>query len=251
MKKTYILVYLIFISNLFAWGKTGHRIIGYIAEKHLTLNSRIAISSILGHTDLASVSTWADEIKSDSTWDHAYDWHWATIPDNEQYIAGKYSGKAVEKAKYFLESLVLQKTNRFEKEIALKFLVHIIGDLHQPLHVGNGKDRGGNDIPVQWFGEETNLHKVWDEELVRHQELSYTEYGDYLLIGLTKLNKDKWFTADINEIITESKESRIQVYNFKSKDLSWNYIYQNKELLDKRLLQGGIRLAGMLNKIFM
>ena len=68
-----------------------------------------------------------------------------------------------------------------EKKIALKFMVHLIQDLHQPLHVGNGKDRGVHSVKVKWFGEKTNLHSVWDTKLFELQKLSYSEYANYLL----------------------------------------------------------------------
>ena len=250
MKKRFIMCFSIFISILFGWGKTGHRIVGYIAEKHLTEKTKQEVTSILGHTNLAMVSTWADEIKSDANWNHAYDWHWTTIPDGETFKEGKQSGKAVEKVLEFLELIEYRKGTKTEKEVALKFLVHIIGDLHQPLHVGDGTDKGGNDVSVKWFGGKTNLHAVWDTELIDHQKLSYTEYGDYLLLGLTEEKRSDWIKTDIYGVISESQKWRHQTYKFDNNNLKWDYFYQNKELLELRLLQGGIRLGGMLNRVF-
>lgn len=250
MKKQCIMCFPIFISILFGWGKTGHRIVGYIAEKHLTEKAKQEVTSILGHTNLAMVSTWADEIKSDLNWNHAYDWHWATIPDGETFKAGKRSGRAVEKVLEFLELIESGKGTKTEKEVALKFLVHLIGDLHQPLHVGNGTDKGGNDVSVRWFGEKTNLHAVWDTDMIDHQKLSYTEYGDYLLLGLTEKKISEWIKTDIYGVISESQRWRDQTYNFENNNLKWDYFYQNKVLLELRLLQGGIRLGGILNRVF-
>ena len=87
MIKQFSICFPFFLSVLFGWGKTGHRIVGYIAEQFLTENAKHGVTSILGHTSLSMVSTWADEIKSDPDWDHAYDWHWTTIPDGEQFKA--------------------------------------------------------------------------------------------------------------------------------------------------------------------
>ncbi len=250
MMKRFLICIPIFLSVLFGWGKTGHRIVGYIAEQHLTDDAKRGVTSILGHTNLAMFSTWADEIKSDPKWNHAYDWHWTTIPDGEKFEAGKLSGKAVEKVQEFLTLLKSGNGTQTENEVALKFLVHLIGDLHQPLHVGNGKDRGGNDVNVKWFGKSTNLHAVWDTDLIDHQKLSYTEYGDYLLLGLTDKQRLEWIKADIFDVISESQDLRGQTYDYDKNNLKWDYFYESKELLERRLLQGGIRLAGMLNRVF-
>ena len=239
-----------FLSVLFGWGKTGHRIVGYIAEQFLTENAKHGITSILGHTSLSMVSTWADEIKSDPEWNHAYDWHWTTIPDGEQFEAGKRSGQAVEKIVEFLNLIEKKHGTQLENKIAVKFLVHLVGDLHQPLHVGNGTDRGGNDVNVKWFGKSTKLHAIWDTELIDHQKLSYTEYGNYLLLGITDKQRLEWINADIFDVISESQDLRSQTYDYDNNNLKWNYFYKNKELLELRLLQGGVRLAGMLNKCF-
>ena len=239
-----------FLSVLFGWGKTGHRIVGYIAEQLLTENAKHGVTSILDHTSLSMVSTWADEIKSDPEWNHAYDWHWTTIPDGKQFEAGERSGQAVEKIQEFLNLLESDNGTQSENEIALKFLVHLIGDLHQPLHVGNGTDRGGNDVKVKWFGKSTNLHAVWDTEMINHQKLSYTEYGDYLLLKLADEKKLEWMKVNVFDIISESQKWRNQTYKYDNDNLQWDYFFQNKTLLELRLLQGGIRLAGMLNRVF-
>ena len=78
--------------------------------------------------------------------------------------------------------LIDNSATNVKKQNALKFLVHFIGDIHQPLHVGNGKDYGANNVKVKWFNEPTNLHKIWDEKLIDYQNLSYTEYARFLLI---------------------------------------------------------------------
>jgi len=248
----YVLIFipLFFVSVLFGWGKTGHRIVGYIAEQYLSEHAKQGVTLILGHYSLSRVSTWADEIKSDPEWNHAYDWHWTTIPDGETHTEGKHSGKAVEKVQEFLALLTSRNGTQEENVVALKFLVHLIGDLHQPLHVGNGEDKGGNDVKVKWFGKSTNLHAVWDTDLIDHQKLSYTEYGDYLLLNVSDREKSEWIKSDIFDIISESQKWRDQTYKFEHNNLKWDYFYQNKNLLEQRLLMGGIRLAGMLNRVF-
>ena len=132
----------------------------------------------------------------------------------------------------------------------LKFLVHLIGDLHQPLHVGNGTDRGGNDYKVTWFGEETNLHRVWDSHLIELQKLSYKEYSNYLLLDIDYRDIRKLQADSLMVIVYESQVVREQCYKISNKNLRWEYFYINKDLLEKRLLEGGMRLSGILNRVY-
>jgi len=249
--KIRFLIYVILLSSfLFAWGKTGHRIVGEIANRQLSKVAEKNISEILGHSNLSRVSNWADEIKSDSDWKHAWDWHFMTIPDGENFEPGKHEGVAFEKMEDFISILKNSRAMQKEKQIALKFLVHLVGDLHQPLHVGNGEDRGGNDIKVKWFSESTNLHRVWDTHMIDHQKLSYTEYADYLLLDVSAKEKTEWMSASLVAFVLESAKHRKQAYGIEDGNLKWEYFYQNKSLLEQRLRLSGFRLAGILNAIY-
>ncbi len=249
MKKI-LIVYTLLSSFVLGWGKTGHRITGEIAETYLTKNAKTQIKKLMGHHDLSRMSNWADEIKSDPKWKKANDWHWCTIPDGETYEKGKYSGKAVEKVNEFVIILKNKKSKKEDKQIALKFIVHLIGDLHQPLHVGNGSDRGGNDIQLSWFNEPTNLHSIWDTKLIDFQKLSYSEYANYILLDVDRGKIRKWQGDNILTYVHESRDLRNQCYQYSGENLKWEYFYKQKDLLEKRLLQGGVRLSGELNRIF-
>ena len=157
---------------------------------------------------------------------------------------------AIEKMNDFIATLKNKKSSKDEKQIALKFMIHLVGDLHQPLHVGRKNDKGGNDIKIKWFGEETNLHSIWDTKLIQHQNLSYTEYTDYLLLDIDYSDIRKWQGHSTMDYIRESKALRTQCYDFSGNSLKWEYFYKNKDLLELRLVQGGIRLSGELNRIF-
>ena len=245
-----LVIYTLLSSFVLGWGKTGHRIVGKIAETYLTKNAKTQIKKLMGHHDLSRMSNWADEIKSDPSWKIANDRHWCTIPDGELYEKDKHSGKAVEKVNDFISVLKNKKSKKEDRQIALKFLIHLIGDLHQPMHVGNGIDRGGNDIKLKWFNAPTNLHRIWDSDLINLQELSYSEYSDYLMLNEDRGKIRKWQGDDVLTYIHESRDLRNQCYDFSGENLKWEYFYKHKELLEKRLLQGGVRLSGELNRIF-
>ena len=245
------LVCIIFLTNyLFAWGNTGHRIVGKIAEERLSNKAKRQIRNIIGHHDLAYISIWADKIKSDPNWKHAYDWHYATIPDGEVYEAGKHPGQLIEKINEFSTIAISSKSDLKQKKQAIKWLVHLVGDLHQPLHVGNGNDRGGNDVKVKWFGEATNLHKVWDEKLFEIQNLSYTEYAHFLGLEFDESECLKWLVRDMEFYAHESMKYRKVCYKYENNNLSYDYIFSTKPVLDMRLMQAGVRLANLFNNIF-
>tara|TARA_Y100000768_G_scaffold255476_1_gene194176 strand:+ start:41 stop:790 length:750 start_codon:yes stop_codon:yes gene_type:complete len=248
MKKLLYIVFL--IHYLFAWGNTGHRVVGKVAEDRLSNKAKRQIKNIFGHHDLAYLSFWSDEIRSDPNWEYASDWHYATIPDGELYEPGKYPGQLIEKINEFSTIANSSKSDLEQKKQAIKWLVHLVGDLHQPLHVGNGKDRGANDIKVKWFGELMTLHKVWDEKLLDYQNLSYMEYVAFLKIKFDEKQCKKWLTGDLISYAHESREYRKICYIYDNENLGYQYTFTTRPVLDMRLMQAGVRLADLLNKIF-
>jgi len=159
------------------WGATGHRTIGEIAEKHLTKKAKKQIEDILQGQGLAFVSTFGDEIKSDHKYDKYYTWHYVNFPFDTKYENSQKDkkGDIVMGIEHCVNALKDPSTSQEDKVFYLKFLVHLIGDLHQPLHVGRKEDKGGNDIKVLWHYKKTNLHRVWDTDMIEFYNMSYTE----------------------------------------------------------------------------
>ncbi len=253
MRHIILFVLLLFsYTTSLAWGKTGHRIVGQIAENHLTAEAKANIAKILGHESLAMVSNYMDFIKADRRYNHMNPWHYCTIPDGMTYeeAGTPEEGDAIQTIYRLIEELKSKNFTDEDEAFALKCLVHLVGDVHQPLHVGNGKDKGGNDEVLEFMYESTNLHRIWDSDLIDHQQLSYTEYAvaiDYFdNATVNKLQQD-----DVMVWIYESRDLRSQVYDFPSNQrLSWGYIYDNIGTVDRRLAEAGVRLAGILNAIY-
>lgn len=159
------------------WGKTGHRAVGEIASKHLNRKARKAIKDILDGTSLAEVSIYADEIRSDKKYRAYGPWHYVNVPFDTSYDEAEKNPKgdiilAINECITKVQNKTLSKGDR---AFYLKLLVHFIGDLHQPLHTGRSEDKGGNDIQVRWFNEGSNLHRVWDSEMIDFYKMSYSE----------------------------------------------------------------------------
>lgn len=268
------------------WGQDGHRITAEIAERNLTPGALAGIREILGDETLAEISTWADDIRSDGSWDFAKPWHYISIDDDESW--DDYERVPEEEGDILLilerlESFLrdkgaetftltglagrsgssLKATN--EKEVTrrevLAFYVHFVADLHQPLHVGRCDDQGGNRIQVEWFGKEETLHRVWDEDLVESANLSYTEFSTFLN-RLTEEEKTEASAGSYLDWAKEGKAIRDQVYDFGAQRSSYylnvvepptlSYDYRSKTLpiVRDRLQKGGLRLASLLNDIF-
>ncbi len=247
---TLIILFLFNLSAM-AWGPTGHRVTGYIAEKYLTKKAKKAIRQILGGQSLAMVSTWMDEVRSDSAYDYMADWHWVTIPDGQTYEQAEKNpkGDVIMTLERIIAELKSKKLAPAEEAERIKILVHLVGDIHQPLHVGRGDDRGGNDVRVMWFRSDSNLHRVWDSDMIDDTRLSYTELAESLLLPSDSLRK-AWQQATVRDWAYESMKYRKQVYDTGNNRLGYAYSYKYFHIVRERLLQAGARLAGILNEIY-
>lgn len=235
----------------FSWGKTGHRIVNEIAWQHMTKKARKNVQAVLGDEQLPLVGNWMDFIRSERSYDSLKYWHYCTVPDGKTYTeAGTpEKGDAVYGINKLTEEL---RTKQFsvDEVFALKCLTHLVGDIHQPLHVGNGTDKGGNDAKVEFFWSKTNLHRVWDSGMIDHQQLSYTEYAMWINVA-KKDQIDQWQSTTVLDWVNEAIAVRSQVYNYpENGKLSYRYVYDNVALMNNQLLKAGIRLAGILNVIY-
>jgi hypothetical protein len=241
------------VFQSFGWGATGHRIVGLIAERHLTKKARKNIEKVLRTETLAEVSNYMDFIKSDATYRHMSPWHYATIPDGKTYLeAGTpEGGDIIITLQRLMKELEMKSFSDDGEAFALKCLIHLIGDIHQPLHVGNGEDKGGNDVKLDYFWEDSNLHRVWDSGMIDGQKYSYTEYVEWI-DHPTDEQLESWSSLNVLDWANESKDLRNQCYETmpENKKLSYRYDFENIDLLNQRLLQAGIRLANVLNKVY-
>lgn len=234
------------------WGQNGHRIVGEIAADYLTPEARKAVNRVLGPTSMAIASTWMDKIKSVPKYDYTHDWHWVTIPKGKNYAETEKNpnGDLINALRTIINKLKSGSLSAKEEEKNMKMLIHLVGDIHQPLHVGNGKDKGGNEVEVEWFYEESNLHRVWDTEMIDDTKLSYTEFST-AINHPTDNQISKWQNSSVIDWARESKQLRDEVYDIpKDHELGYKYQYQHRDLLDRRLLIAGVRLAGVLNEIY-
>lgn len=256
--KPFLLFAVLLISfSAFCWGLTGHRVVGEIAERHLSKKAKKELRKIIGRETLAWWANWPDFIKSDSAWNHASKWHYVNLPGHlakDQFVAElkKLPGENLyTQIPEMLAQLKNKSLSADQRRIALSFLVHFIGDLHQPLHVGREEDQGANKVIVYWFGEKTNLHSVWDSHFLESQQYSYTEYSKLLDIADEQQIK-AWQSTSLEDWFYESHVLADSIYAASPNEskLSYQYNYRFQHVLNEQLLKGGVRLAALLNRAF-
>jgi hypothetical protein len=185
-------------------------------------------------------------------------WHYINIAarlsyaDFDVYLKSDTATDAYTKFNFLVKELKKKNLAADKKKMYLHLLIHIAGDIHQPMHVSRAEDQGGNKIKVQWFNEATNLHSVWDDKLIELQKLSYTEYAANInhstpsrRTSLQKQPVTKWFYESY-----QLADSIYKGITQPEQKLGYRYNFDNIEIINQQLLNGGIRLAGILNEIF-
>ena len=269
-----------------AWGPTGHRVVAEIAQRHLTPAAQLKVNSLLDGRSLADVANWPDELRSDPRFDKYKVLHYATVkngltsyrnsvkaPCGDLVVAidafsaflrtgsreALYSVKALtDKSDGTTKSACNPKeTEPLSADKALSFLVHLMGDLHQPLHVG-GDDEGGNKVSVMWMDRwKTKLHSAWDDEMVDFERYGYIEYARFL-DRVSEADVTRWQAGDTISYADEAVAMRPKLYVFPDDkvgtpaihEISYGYTGAQRDRMREQLLKGGLRLAGVLNAIF-
>ncbi|QSE98844.1 S1/P1 nuclease [Fulvivirga lutea] len=237
----------------FGWGPIGHRTIGLVAQQHLSKKTKRKLREILKHESLAVVSMWMDEERSNPNYKHMEDWHWVDIPDGKTYAESEKNpnGDAIQTINRLIDELESGTLSLEEEKINIKMLVHIIGDIHMPLHVGKTGDQGGNKVKVRFFGDETNLHTVWDSKIIDSKKFSYTELAAAIDHFDDESTIEKWQSDDVMVWVEESMSYRDLIYDLpEDKYIGYYYIYDAWPVIQERLHKAGVRLAGVLNKIY-
>jgi len=241
----------------FAYGAEAHAIIGHVAERFLCADTREALADIDPDYSLAEAGVWADRIRGNADWDIARPWHYLNVSDGVRLSEAQRSGAGdvLSALGHFRVELAGKSLPEQQRREAFYFLVHFVGDVHQPLHVGRRSDRGGNKVNVLVNGRSSNLHSYWDRRVLDGVLRSPVAYAAQLA-ARNQLFVARWQATEPAVWAVESQAFRREVYNFGQPDGKGRYIlspaYQVRalEITDFRMAQAGVRLAGVLNDIW-
>ena len=251
-------------TNAFAWGAKGHDIVAAIAEQHLTRKAKKNISKLLDGKSIVYYSSWMDNIQNSPYWKDGYNktktWHYANVDKGMTYqtMPKNPAGDVVNGLEFLTKELTENYDNLTDSMRVdyLKMIVHMVGDLHCPMHAGRLSDRGGNGTKVMWFRQETNLHSIWDSKMIDSaRKWSYSEWADQLDRTCSKYRKSV-MRGSYEEWFKETVEGAASIYDYAERsgqivpELSYQFVYDFSPLLEDRLLVAGYRLAYVLNTIF-
>jgi hypothetical protein len=243
-----------FPGHALAWGQTGHRVTGAIATKYLNAHARREIRRLLGPESLAEAATFPDDERPnpDTFWQkEASPLHYADVPKGKSYAESgpPPQGDAVTALAKFTAVLKDPKASKTDKQLALRFVVNIVGDLQMPLHAGYTEDKGGNDVKLTYHGQNTNLHSLWDTGLIDDWHLSYSELAGFLAPKITRAQVREWSGHDPLVWINEDVAVRDSLYP-QGDQITNLYAWRHYPLVKQRLSQAGVRIASYLNWIW-
>lgn len=243
------------MQKTLAWGQEGHRIVAQIAYDNLSCMARYKINKVIGKKGIVYWANWPDEIKSDTIFPDSFDWHFQDLDGgmSDSAVVATLTNYPTEGGNLWrvLDSLQVVLKDNPKDEIALRFLVHFVGDRFCPMHTAHMDDLGGNKVKVKWFSRNTNLHSVWDAAIIESRGYTYTEYAEYL---------EDAFKAE-KKTIRSMSEADILLHNYHFTDSiyryqetwdgnAYHYVYHWAHDMEWQLYAAGIRLAMILNALY-
>jgi hypothetical protein len=236
-------------ARTLAWGSEGHHIVAEIAARYLSETARENLLKYLGGTSYEQASVWMDEMRSNRDYDFMKPWHYINItrgtdysPSTEENVINEIIASQRELGHYKTVCAEQVKTD-------VMVLFHLIGDLHQPLHAGYGEDHGGNTIEINFLGEATNLHWVWDAKIIEQQKITLESCLE-LLRGYSQEQIQSITGTDVLAWMNESRSYLGNVYDYTGHVLGEEYAKKNRGIVEKQLIKAGLRLAAVMEKVF-
>ena len=243
------------LFNAMAWGPKGHDTVAYIAEKHLSKKTLKRVMEILDGHSLVYVANWMDNASHTDEYAYTKTWHYVNVdPEEGTYANSKKdaAGDAVTAINTIVDNLKSGELSLEEERAQLMMLIHIVGDIHCPMHAGRKSDRGGNGTQVKYFGKQKKLHSVWDSEIVESaHRWSYSEWQEQVDRASAKQEKaiahgtpNDWIEETVI-LANRLYEDAAEVSN-----MSYDYVAEYAPVIEEQFLKGGIRLAKLLEEIY-
>ncbi|MCH5347354.1 MAG: S1/P1 nuclease [Muribaculaceae bacterium] len=255
MKRGILNIAMIVVAlSAMGWGQKGHDVTAYIAEQHLTPATRAAVDSIFDGKSIVYWSNWLDNASHTPEYRYTSTWHYKNIDKGERYEEAQANpaGDAITALKAQIETLSDPSSTSAQRRLALKILVHVAGDIHQPMHLGHATDLGGNRITVKYFGRDNNLHSIWDSSILESgHKWSYTEWQQQL-DRVNAATEAAIISGTLDDWAKETVVIADEVYTAMpaGASVSYNEVARWTPVIEEQLLRGGLRLAHLLNTLF-
>jgi hypothetical protein len=243
-----LFLFLLTSYNSFAWGSKGHGIVAEIAFAYLDANTKKTVVEYLDGMSIQEASTWMDNIKDDHSYDYMKPHHYVNFEKGES-VVNNPGANIISVLTMTIKELKSNK-NLSKAEIKQKIciIIHLIGDLHQPLHVGYGDDRGGNQMQINFNDNGTNLHSFFDSGIIKYKNITAQDCLNANRITQTEL--DNIQNIDIITWATQSRSYLDKIYSFEGHKISEEYVNSNTIIIESQLFKAGLRLASVLKEIF-
>lgn len=248
-----------------AWGQKGHDVTAAIAEAHLTPEAEAMVSELLDGKSIIYWANWLDNASYTPELKYTKTWHYKNVNEGVRYeeMGVNPAGDAVTALKAQMETLTDSTKSDEQKALALKILIHVMGDLHQPMHLGHATDLGGNRIKVKFFDRDTNLHSVWDSSLPdAAHKWSYTEWVKQIdrlpaekqtqIVFPEEYQAGEIYTPKLIDVwAKETVGIADKVYKRmpEKTKVAYDEIAWSAPIIEQQFLAGGLRLAFLLNAI--
>lgn len=249
-----LLVALCATIESFGWGQKGHDIVAYIAECNLTPAAyRKVVAALDGHSPVY-YANWLDGASHTPEYAYTKTWHYANVDEGNTYATQPRNekGDVVQAVNEIVAKLKSGNLNSEEESLNLKMLIHLVGDMHCPMHAGRLSDRGGNNVKVKFFGKQCKLHSLWDSEIVESaHRWGYTEWQREI-DRATRAERREIAEGSPLEWFEQTYRAAVEVYKHtpEGASLSYDYVTHFTPTVEEQLLRGGIRLAHLLNEIY-
>ena len=244
---------LLLTAQAFAWGQKGHDVTAYIAECHLTPEAAQKIDKVLNGRSLVYYANWLDNASHTDDYAYTKTWHYLNVDEGYTLdsMPREEKGDVLSAVTVLYDKLKSGNLQPEAEHICLRMLIHLVGDMHCPMHAGHRSDLGGNRVPVVYFGRTTNLHSVWDSSLVESaHKWGYMEWQQQ--IDRPNCDVEALQAGTPRDWMLETVALCEGVYQNtpEGANLSYDYVNDYTRLVEQQFLLGGLRLARLLNEIY-
>lgn len=245
---SFLLTILVSTTKTFAWGSKGHALVAEVAFNYMDENTKKEVLKYLNGMTIEDAANWMDNVKSDHSYDYMRAYHYVNFDKGAKVLEIEGDNIIFQLNKTIKELQNKEKLSKEEINLKIKILLHLIGDLHQPLHVGYGEDKGGNTMQINFNFRGTNLHSFWDSGIIEYKKISLSD-----CLNTNKYSANEMRALQYIDVVSWATDTRAylpQAYKTDGHKISDEYVDSCVPIIENQILKAGIRLAGVLNEVF-